>query len=124
MKKILLALVLCSFTAAFVALAEEAPETKEKSEKGGCPCQKGKAEKVAVADIPAVVKDAAEKKVEGITITGAMAKKKGGKTVYKVMGKLGDKEYCVMVDSDGTVIDSKEKGGCKGGEKKCGAEKK
>lgn len=132
MKKVLVLVCLCALSAV-VVLAEETPAGAEKA--AGCPGKgQGKmhmqgGEVVQLADLPAVVKDAAEKSVSGIVVSEAKVMKKDDKSIYKITGKANDKEYVVVVDSEGKVLKSMEKGkgehkgkwNKEGGDKKCGA---
>jgi hypothetical protein len=69
----------------------------------GCACSKHEV-KVAVEDVPAAVKDVAQKVVPGIVLTRAEKKTRGAKVVYEFDGKVGDKQYEIKVAEDGTLI--------------------
>jgi hypothetical protein len=68
---------------------------------------KAKKEKVALADLPVAVKEAAEKAVPGIVLTEAEKKVKGAETVYEVEGKVGDKQYELKITPEGKVLKTK-----------------
>ena len=72
-------------------------------------CIRGESESViAVADLPAAVKDTAQRVVPGIVLTKAEKETKCGKAVvYEVEGKVGNKEYEIEVAEDGTLIKAK-----------------
>ena len=70
--------------------------------------EKGKGEKIALDQVPAPVKAAAEKAVPGFTLTDAEKETKDGAVIYELKGTVGDKTYKVKVGADGTVIKSKE----------------
>ena len=128
MKKVLVSLCLFALSA-MVVLAEDAPVTPGKKA-GGCkPCAScgkdaPKGEAVQLGDLPAAVKAAAEKSVDGIVLSEATVMKKDDKSVYKIIGKANDKEYVVIVDSEGKVLRSSEKGEGKGKDHKDGGGKK
>lgn len=65
-------------------------------------------EKVALDQVPAVVKDAAVKAVAGLTLTKADKEVKGGVVVYDLEGTAGGKEYDVEVSADGKVLKVEE----------------
>ena len=110
MKKVLVLVCLCVLSAVVVLAGDTTGGAKKAS--GPSPATKmTKAEVVQPADIPAAVKEAAEKAVDGIALTGATVTKKGDKSVYEITGKANDKEYLVTVDSDGKVLKSTEKKG-------------
>ena len=60
--------------------------------------------KVALADVPAVVKAAAEKAVPKIVLTEAEKITKGKNVYYELCGKAGDKEYEILVTAAGKVL--------------------
>ncbi len=132
MKKVLVSVCLFALSA-MVVLAEDAPAAAGKKA-GGCkPCAScgakdakdaPKGEVVQLGDLPAAVKTAAEKSIDGIVLSEAMVMKKDDKSVYKIIGKANDKEYVVLVDSEGKVIKSWEKGEGKGKDHKDGGGKK
>ena len=129
MKKVLV--LVCLFAmSTVVVLAEDAPAAPAKKA-GGCKScascagkDMDKGEVVQLADLPAAVKTAAEKSVEGIVLSEAKVMKKDDKSVYKIIGKANDKDYVVLVDSEGKVIKSWEKGEGKGKDHKEGGDKK
>jgi hypothetical protein len=73
--------------------------------------EKGKEqdEKVALDQVPAAVKDAAVKAVDGLILTEAEKEvKNGGAVVYELKGTASGKEYEVKVSADGKVLKAKE----------------
>jgi hypothetical protein len=96
------ALVLGMVVAAFVFAPTAMAAEKEKKE--------GKQdEKIALDQVPAAVKTAAEGAVKGIVISEAEKEVKKGVTVYELTGKADGKEYEVKVGADAKVIKVKEK---------------
>jgi len=94
----------------------------------GAENEKGKQdEKIALDQLPAAVKAAAEQAVKGIVLTEAEKATKKGEVIYEVAGKVGDKEYEIKISADGKVLkveeaDKEEEG--KEGDKKGKKEKK
>jgi hypothetical protein len=71
-------------------------------------CIRGESESVvAVADLPAAVKDTAQRVVPGIVLTKAEKETKCDKVVYEVKGQVGNKGYEIEVAEDGTLIKAK-----------------
>lgn len=93
---LLLSMVVAAFLA--VPAVKAADEGKEKKDK----------EEIALDQVPANVKAAAEQAVKDIVITEAEKETKKGKVIYELTGKVGDKEYDVKVDADGKVLKVKE----------------
>jgi len=98
MKLSLLSLALVGLLfAGWTARGEEAKKDKEENEV-----------KIALKDVPAVVKDAAAKAVAGIVLEDEVEQQtKDGKVVYEFDGKVGDKKYEIKVGADGKVIKTK-----------------
>jgi hypothetical protein len=83
--------------------------------------EKKQDEKIPLADVPAVVKDAAVKAVDGLTLTKAEKEVKNGAVVYELEGTASGKEYEVKVSADGKVLKAEEEKGEK--EEKAGKKK-
>ena len=60
-------------------------------------------EDVALADVPANVKDAALQAVPGLTLTSAERETEDGHVVFSLSGTADGKEYEVEVSPNGTV---------------------
>ena len=58
---------------------------------------------VALADVPAHVKEAALKAVPGLVLTKAETEVENGVTIYDLTGTAGGKEHEVEVTANGTV---------------------
>jgi hypothetical protein len=86
---------------AFGVLAVGAGEGDQKKDEGKTEA------KVALADVPAVVKEAAQKAVPGIVLTEAEKQTKGAEVVYELDGKVGDKEYELKITAEGKVLKTK-----------------
>ena len=61
-------------------------------------------EKVPLDQVPAAVKDAAVKAVNGLVLTEAEKEEKNGVVVYELEGTANGKEYEVKVDANGEVL--------------------
>jgi len=83
--------------------------------------EKKQDEKIPLADVPAAVKDAAVKAVDGLTLTEAEKEVKNGAVVYELKGTASGKEYEVKVSADGKVLKTEEEKGEK--EEKAGKKK-
>jgi len=88
---------------AAAALIAPAAMAEEKESKGGK--DDGK---IALDQVPAAVKAAAEQAVTGIVLTEAKKKTKDGKVIYELAGKVGDKSHKIKVDADGKVLNGKQ----------------
>ena len=91
------------FASLLLMLAVPAARAAEGEKKGG------KAEKIALDQVPADVKAAAEQSVKGIVLTEAEKKTKKGVVVWELTGKADGKEYEVKVSADAKVIRAKQK---------------
>ena len=99
--KSIASLCLGALVAAFLIVPSAMAEEKEK---------KGKEsdEKVALDQVPAAVKAAAEQAVKDIQLTEAEKETKKGVVIYELKGKVGDKTYEIKVGADAKVIKVKE----------------
>lgn len=65
-------------------------------------------EEIPLDQVPQVVKDAALKVVEGITLTEAEKETEDSGVVYEIEGTAGGKEYVIEVAADGKVLEVEE----------------
>jgi uncharacterized membrane protein YkoI len=63
---------------------------------------------IAVADLPANIRAAAEKAVPGIVIEEAEVETENGVDVYEVEGGANGKEYEIEIGSSGEVLEIEE----------------
>ena len=71
-------------------------------------CFRGEGESmVAVTDLPAAVKDTAQRVVPGIALTKAEKETKCAKVIYELEGNANGKEYEMVVAEDGALIKAK-----------------
>jgi hypothetical protein len=63
---------------------------------------------IAIADLPANIRDAAEKAVPGIVLEEAEVETENGVDVYEVEGSASGKEYEIEIDSSGKVLEIEE----------------
>ncbi len=106
MKKLLLALIMC--TAAFAALAQDpAPAATP------APAQDQPAtdmQPIATSDLPAAITASLEgQDYTGWTVSNAYKKEKDGKTIYKVELSNGSATKMVKFDADGNKLKGKDK---------------
>jgi len=64
-----------------------------------------KEKEVPLSDVPQAAIAAAERAVEGITLTEAEMEEEDGQTVYVVEGEADGKEYEIEVTAEGQVLD-------------------
>jgi hypothetical protein len=67
-----------------------------------------KEKEVPLSDVPAVVLEAAQGAVDGVTITEAEREKEDGETVYVFEGEANGKEYEIEVTPEGKVLEVEE----------------
>ena len=63
---------------------------------------------IALSEVPAAVRNAAENAVEGIVLTEAEVEEEDGQTVYEIEGKANGKEYEIEVTAEGKVLEIEE----------------
>jgi hypothetical protein len=63
---------------------------------------------IAIADLPANIRDAAEKAVPGIVLEEAEVEREDGVEIYEVEGSANGKEYEIEMDSSGQVLEIEE----------------
>ena len=62
-------------------------------------------ESIPLADVPAIVIEAAETAVEGLQITSAEIEVEDDQTVYELEGTADGSEYEIEVSADGQVLE-------------------
>ena len=67
-----------------------------------------KEKEIPLSQVPQPVMEAAERAVDGITLTEAEMEKEDGQTVYILEGKADGKEYEIEVTADGKVREVEE----------------
>jgi len=71
----------------------------------------GSDEDIAIADLPAAVRNAALAAVPGIVLTKAEKETEAGRVLYSVEGSADGVDYCVEVGTDGSLIGVEQDGG-------------
>jgi hypothetical protein len=69
-----------------------------------------KDKEIPLSQVPEQAVAAAEKAVEGITLTEAEMEEQDGQTVYELEGTANGKVYEIEVTADGKVLHTREKG--------------
>jgi uncharacterized membrane protein YkoI len=64
----------------------------------------GDEQEIALADLPAAIKNAALAAVPGIVLTEAEKEVENGRELYSVEGTLDGEEYCIEIATDGSLI--------------------
>jgi len=65
-------------------------------------------ESIALSEVPAKVKEAAQNAVDGIVLTESEVEEEDGQLVYELEGKVDGKEYEIEVTADGQVLEIEE----------------
>lgn len=124
MKKLMLALMAMMLVVGLNGYAEEGHEGHGEGDKGA----------VQLEQLPAAVKEAVQKEVEGIELVRAKMEKTDAGVVYTILGHVKEVKWMVKVTVDGdgkvtsvkaTKVEKKPEGGDKapeGGDKKEGGE--
>lgn len=105
MKKLLIALFVCSVSVAFAqdpsSAATPAPAQDQSTDE---------MQPVAASDLPAAITASLESQdYSGWTVSNAFKKEKDGKTVYKVELMKGGETKTVKFDADGNKLKGKDK---------------
>ena len=109
MRKFLMLILAAVLAVNIVPITSHAGDGKKKEKKGKeNEKEDGKDEKVALDQLPAAVKAAAEDAVKGIVLTEAEKETKNGVVIYEIDGKAGGKEYELKIAADGKVLKVKE----------------
>jgi uncharacterized membrane protein YkoI len=90
------------------ALITVANAGTEKADGDGEGKEKTKAQKMALADLPAAVRAAIDKEIPGATIDQIEKENEGGKVVYDVEAKLNGKHVEMDVADDGKVLNRQD----------------
>jgi uncharacterized membrane protein YkoI len=105
MKKLLIALIMCTATVAVLAQDPSSSATPAQEQSTSDELQP-----IATSDLPAAITASLESPdYSGWTVSNAYKKEKDGKTIYKVEMKNGDETKTVKFDADGNKLKSKGK---------------
>jgi hypothetical protein len=106
MKKLLLALIMC--TAAFAALAQDPAPAATPAPAQDQPSTD--MQPIATSDLPAAITASLQSQdYSGWTVSNAYKKEKDGKTIYKVELNNGTSTKTVKFDADGNKLKGKDK---------------